>query len=187
MPANSEPLGLRPIALTGFMGVGKSAVGRRLAGLLDYEFVDTDKWVEALAGKSIPHIFEDWGEAEFRRLETQVLRDAVAVSDRVISTGGGLPLRPENRAVLEECTAVVLLTAAPGTILKRVQPLERRPLLVGHADPLERIRSLLQERREAYNHFHLRIDTTGGSPVRTAAHVAEWYRSLPKEQDNGEG
>lgn len=167
--------GGRPVAIIGFMGVGKSAVGRRLASLLGYTFFDTDAMVEDAAGKTIARIFEEDGEHEFRRLERASLEDALSSGGRVVATGGGLPQSLANRALLRERAAVVLLTADAPTILKRVQPLGRRPLLVGFEDPLERISDLLAERAEAYSCYDLAIDTTGSRPGITADKIARWY------------
>lgn len=170
------PLGSRPIALIGFMGVGKSAVGRRLASQLGYEFVDTDHMVEAVAGKRVADIFAEDGEDVFRRLETEALTRALAEHRRVVATGGGAPARPRNAELLARHAAIVLLEASPSVILRRVRPLEKRPLLVGYRDPLERIKSLLRERRPYYAHYHFRVDTSKGTPGLTARRILEWYR-----------
>lgn len=179
-PLSLENLAGRPVALIGFMGVGKTAVGKRLAKNLGYQFVDTDSLIEQKAGKAISDIFAEDGQEEFRRLENEALREALSVSERVVSTGGGITLREENRSLLLNRAAVVLLTASPKTILRRVQPLGKRPLLVGYANPLRRIEDLLKEREEAYANYHYLVDTTDSRPDRTAQAIAVWYSHLNK-------
>lgn len=179
-PCQQRPAG-RPIAIIGFMGVGKSAVGRRLANALRYEFVDTDDLVERAAGKPITRVFAEDGEAEFRRLETAALKEALSFGNRVVATGGGLPCRAENRELLRTGAWIVLLTADPPTILRRVQPLGRRPLLLGYEDPLKRIADLLAKRADSYACHDLAVDTTGSVPGATAGKIARWYRKRMKE------
>lgn len=167
----------RPIALTGFMGVGKTAAGRNLAHALGYEFVDTDRLVEQMTGMTIARLFELRGEEAFRRYETQALLEALSDYRRVISTGGGLPLREENRRALSEHAAVVLLTAAPEIILQRVRPLRKRPLLARAPDPLQRIKDMLQERMDIYREYDFALDTSELHPRRVAQLIQQWYAS----------
>lgn len=171
------PLGCRPIALIGFMGVGKSAVGRRLARIMDYEFVDTDDLVEEAAGKPIAKIFEEDGEEAFRVSEITALKKGLSTPKRVVATGGGVTLLRENRDMLNEQASVVLLTAEPWIILRRVQPLEKRPLLADSPDPIRRIRELLRERAEAYAVHHFCVDTSSTPPRMVAEKIAAWYES----------
>lgn len=178
------PLARRPIVLIGFMGVGKSAVGKRLARLLGYEFVDTDLMVEQAAGKTIAAIFADEGEERFREMETAALREALEQPARVVSAGGGITTREENRRILAGSAAVVLLTARPEVVLLRVRPIEKRPMLAGWPDPLERIRSLMQERAPIYSEYHCRFDTSHCPPRVTAEKIARWYASLHTEESD---
>ena len=156
---------VRPnVVLTGFMGTGKSTVGKLAARALGYAFVDTDHLIEERAGRTIPEIFREEGEAAFREMEHAV---AVELSEReglVIATGGRLMLDPANAAALEGSGRVFCLTAAPEEILRRVSAdgPAMRPLLAV-ADPMERILSLLEERREGYGRFP-QLSTTGKSP-----------------------
>jgi len=181
------PLSRRPIVLIGFMGVGKSAVGKRLAGLLGYEFVDTDLLVERDAGKPIAAIFADEGEERFRQMETAALREALGEPARVVSAGGGVTTRQENRRILAEKAAVVLLTARPEVVLMRVRPLEKRPMLADWPDPLERIRSLMEERAPFYSEYHSRFDTSHCPPRVTAEKIARWFASLHTEENDARG
>ncbi|MDQ2800962.1 MAG: shikimate kinase [Armatimonadota bacterium] len=146
------------IVLIGFMGTGKSAVGRVLARRLDWRHVDTDTEIEREAGKTIPEIFTEEGEAAFRARETALLSSlappllGAGGASLILSTGGGTPLRPENAALLKEIGTVVWLHVTPEAILERVsRSLHGRPLLAAHQDdPLGRIQSLLADRAPRY-------------------------------------
>ena len=141
------------IVLTGFMGTGKTSVGRSLAGRLGRRFVDTDESIAEAHG-SIPEIFAARGEAGFRALERQLAEELSGRRGLIVSTGGGMLLVPETRAVLEASGRVFCLTAEPSTIVQRVRAdgLATRPLLAGD-DPAERIRALLAERAASYAAF----------------------------------
>src|SRR5689334_2900609 len=132
------PRSYRNIVLCGFMGTGKSSVGRLVAEQLRFAFLDTDVVIEARAGKPITQIFADEGEAAFREMECKVVKE-MALRDRtVISTGGGLVVNPENMANLKQHALVVCLWASPEQIYARVKSQNHRPLLQ-EADPLEKI------------------------------------------------
>lgn len=138
------------IVLIGFMGSGKSTVGRQLAKRLDMEFVDTDDYIEDQTGRCISQIFAEDGEEAFRKLETEVLiklRDTAG--NTVLSTGGGMPLRVENARLLKEIGTVFYLTAANQVIFDRIKEDRNRPLLQGE-DPYGRICELMQKRRLLY-------------------------------------
>ncbi|MCC6484108.1 MAG: shikimate kinase [Armatimonadetes bacterium] len=175
----------RPIALIGFMGVGKTSAGRNLAHALAYGFLDTDRLVEQAVGMSVARIFRTQGELEFRRQETLALREALSKPRRVVSTGGGLPLLEENRRALREGAAVVLLTAAPEVILQRVRPLKRRPLLAQAPDPLQRIKDMLQERMDIYREYDFALDTSELHPRKVAELILGWYRTQQGAQSHG--
>ena len=142
------------IILTGFMGTGKTTVGKLLAGLLNYAFVDTDVLVEASDGRSIPKIFAESGEAAFRQMEQEIARALAEQTGLVVSTGGRMMLDPANVAALGENGRILCLTATPETILARVlaDGVGERPLLAV-PDPHQRIQDLLEERREKYQQF----------------------------------
>lgn len=148
------------LTLIGFMGTGKSTVGRICARRLNKRFVDTDSLIVQRVGATIPEIFHSQGESEFRRMERIVVDDLSHQSDLVISTGGGTALDPGNAALLRSCGLVILLTASPEMILRRVGRSQNRPLLANCSDPLARIRALLLEREPKYRHAaHFRVDT----------------------------
>ena len=140
----------RNLVLIGFMGSGKTSVGLRLSYRLRMPVEDTDKRIERREGCSVSEIFAREGEAYFRRLETELLRElAEEAHGTVFSTGGGTPVCPENRALLRRLGKVVWLRVRPETVYERLRGDTTRPLL-RCADPLERIRGLMEERREAY-------------------------------------
>jgi shikimate kinase len=120
-------MGARAIVLMGFMGTGKSEVGRRLAQRLGRAFVDTDQLVEERAGKRVAAIFADDGEAAFRTLERTAVADAAARGGAVIAVGGGAVLDAENVRRLREAGVLVHLTARPEAILQRIAPPPRAP------------------------------------------------------------
>jgi len=139
----------RNLILIGFMGTGKTSVGQRVAQSLGFRFVDTDKLIVKEAGKPIPAIFEEEGEEAFRRIETGVLRRCAEDEGQVISTGGGIVTREENRAILREAGFVVWLRTSPEVIFERVRRNRNRPLLQT-ADPMGTIQELLEARRGLY-------------------------------------
>lgn len=140
----------RTVVLIGFMGSGKTTIGLRLSYLLRLPVEDTDKWIERRSGLSISEIFATQGEEAFRELETQLLKE-LAESDhsRILSVGGGTPLREQNQDLLKKSGTVVYLRIQPETVWKRLKGDASRPLLQCE-DPLGRIRELLAKRSEKY-------------------------------------
>jgi shikimate kinase len=163
------------ILLIGIMGCGKSTVGRELHQRLGYPWVDMDQEIERMAGKPIAAIFADEGEDRFREMETQVLRDLAAQSDqrRIISTGGGVIGREENRRLLHDLGYVVWLDAPLAVILERTGKSRHRPLL--HTDdPAARIRELMERRGPLYQETaHLKLDTAGLDSDEIATGILE--------------
>ena len=140
----------RNIVLCGFMGCGKSTVGRLLAELTGYTFADSDEVIEHTEGRTIKQIFAENGEEYFRKKETETLRKLQSENvPRIISVGGGTPLREENRGLLKELGTVVYLKASPETIYQRLKGDTTRPLLQGD-DPMGKITALMSEREELY-------------------------------------
>jgi shikimate kinase len=160
------------VVLTGFMGTGKSTVGRALAELLGREFVDTDRIIEQRHGP-IPAIFAEQGEGAFRRYERDVAAELADRDGLVIATGGRLMVDAVNARRLGETGDVVCLDASLDTILERVDvdgAGDTRPLLRGD-DVRERVAALLAERTEAYEAFH-QVSTDGRSPSEVAVTIA---------------
>ena len=146
------------MVLIGFMGTGKSVIGRRLAAATGRRFVDTDRQVEHRAGKSVAAIFRDDGEARFREMESAVVEAFAGCDGCVIATGGGMALRPDQIKKLGGIR--VALTAPPEVILERTQRRRQaRPLLSGEA-PSDKIHRLLAERAPYYQMADLSIDTS---------------------------
>ena len=163
------------IVLIGFMGTGKSAVGRRLAERLGRRFLDTDALIEARAGRTIARIFAEDGEPVFRGLEAAAVAEAGASRGAVIATGGGVPMRPDNMRHLRRHGVIVALTASPRTILARVGGGADRPMLGG--DPESTVRRLLAERDAAYRDADLVVDTSDVSAEEAADRVLEFVRA----------
>ena len=162
------------IVLTGFSGTGKSAIARLVAERLGWESVDTDSLVEQAAGRSVADIFARDGEARFRDLEADAVRQACAREKAVVSAGGGATLRPDSRRLLADGGFVVCLEARPETVLQRLREGEAgeldRPLLAG-PDPLSRIRALKAARQPVYALADHTIHTDGLTPDDVAAEV----------------
>ncbi len=149
------------IILTGFMGTGKTAVGKRLAKQLGWRFVDVDALIEAGAKTPIPTIFAEHGEPIFRRLEQRTIRRVIRGDEQVIATGGGAFVDAENRRLLRAVGPVVCLTATPKVILQRVgATAAKRPMLSHASSPLARIQQLLAQRASAYAKADLMLDTS---------------------------
>jgi len=147
------------IILTGFMGTGKTVVGKAVASALGMKYVDTDLMVEAETKKSIPVIFENEGEQAFRRYETEAIRRIVHLRGYVVSTGGGAPMIEENLMNMKRAGMVVCLLASPEVILDRTSHTDYRPLL-RTPDPMKKIIALLKVRDPQYRKADYVIDTT---------------------------
>jgi len=166
------------ILLAGFMGTGKSTVGRALAEVLHLPFADCDDRITTLAGKAIPQIFTEDGEAAFRALETHVLASLLQEQSHVLALGGGALNSEENRALAKRAGALICLTADPATIYQRVsaQP-GQRPLLQV-ADPMARIRELLDARQSSYAQADVMVDTTDVEPAAVVERMLDWLNRV---------
>jgi len=156
--------------LVGMMGAGKTTVGQGLAKRLNYRFFDTDILIERVAGTDIPQLFATQGEEGFRQLETQVLSQLSAQLRSVISTGGGIVLKPENWGYLRH-GIVVWLDVPPEVLYDRLKTDETRPLLKT-ANPLETLQILCDRRQDLYAQADLHLTLTGvESPEQVADKV----------------
>lgn len=147
------------IVLTGFMGTGKSKIGKRLATELRMGYLDTDELIEKREKDSIPAIFKKRGEEYFRRLETKVVKEVALLDNFVISTGGGVVLREGNIRLLKKNAFIVCLFASPEVILKRTKGNENRPLLEVN-NQKKRIEELLALRKPYYEKADFSVDTS---------------------------
>lgn len=165
------------VALIGFMGTGKTEVGRLLAQKLGKVFMETDLFIEKKAGKSIPDIFRDSGEVAFRELELEVIKEISGKKNAVIACGGGAVLNTINIDRLQRECVIILLTASPGVILKRTSAdKDGRPLLaVG--DRLARINKLLKFRWPFYERAaDITVNTSRLQPEDVVEYIIEKLR-----------
>lgn len=166
--------GAENIVLTGFMGTGKSAVGKKLAHELGLGFFDMDELIEKETGKPIREIFKAEGEARFREIESRVIEKLTSGeygTGLVVSTGGGAVVDPENRRRLKGWGTLVCLKASVDAVLDRVEGNSGRPLL-DRPDKREFVERLMAEREEAYAESDIMVDTTG----RDIKGVVRWVK-----------
>jgi len=167
---------LPTIVVIGFMGAGKTSVGRLVARALGREFVDTDQMIERATRMTIGELFQREGELSFRRREIAAIDRAIAVPGRVIAVGGGAVLSADNRTALKQAGLLVYLRATPETLAARLTGVTDRPLL-NTGDRVGRIRDLLVARGPIYETAgDVAIDTDRLNLEQTAVEVLEWYR-----------
>jgi shikimate kinase len=157
------------IVLIGFMGTGKSTVGRMLAEALGWTYTDSDDRIVTAQGVTIPDIFERDGEAGFRAIESDVLKRVMYEGQQVIATGGGAVLAEANRIVMKDNGYVVALKAEKAEIIARVSGDHGRPLLQGDLE--QRVTQLLESRKTAYDFADLIVDTTGLTPEQVVERI----------------
>lgn len=162
----------RPLVLVGLMGVGKSTVGRRLATMLDRDFVDADDAIEEAAQRSIPEIFDEFGEAYFRDGERRVIARLIEEERGVIATGGGAFIDAETRALILDKALAVWIDADIDTLVERTSRRGTRPLL-NDGDPKAILTRLFNERQPFYRQAQLRVISKDGPHVETARAIIE--------------
>jgi shikimate kinase len=167
------------VILTGFMGTGKSTVGRRVADLLKIPFFDVDDTIQRQTGRSISELFRSKGEASFRALESATVQELSMQEKALISTGGGALLNPQNREFLQKRGILVCLTARAGTLLERLKDDLTRPLLEGE-NMKERIDRLMQEREAVYALCPVQVTTDDKTIEQVAQEVVEKIAPLWK-------
>ncbi len=163
------------IFLVGFMGSGKTEVGRQLSEKLGWEFVDLDEQIAQKAGCPIPEIFQREGESGFRERERQSLLEVLSSKNRVISCGGGIITRPDNVADLKARPGTVCLKVSPEEAWRRIGCDPNRPLVQGD-QPRETLERLLNEREDIYASFPLRVETDGFRPSEVADRILSELR-----------
>jgi len=161
------------IYLIGFMGTGKSSVGKILAEKMGAKYIDTDAMVEAKAGMGVHEIFEAYDEPEFRRLESEVLETITDGDNNVVSTGGGIVVTHRNIELMMNTGIVVTLIANADIILDRVSMDETERPLLSADEPLEDIKRLLFERAALYIKSHHVVDTSDITPEEAANEIME--------------
>jgi shikimate kinase len=169
------------IVLVGFMGSGKTSIGRLVAQRLGFQFIDTDKVIVEHTGMEISDIFAKHGEPWFRDHETSALASMNIYNRTVISTGGGVVLRPENRELLHDLGFVVWLTASEEVIFERVSRNKKRPLLQTD-NPRQTVHELLEKRRPLYegaaqftvDSTHLGHDAAADAVITEARRAFSW-------------
>lgn len=173
MPGRSDSPTVN-LYLIGFMGVGKSAVGRGVAKVLGRRFIDSDRAIERRAGMQIAQVFATQGEAAFRQMEREFLLDGHPPDGCVVACGGGLPVPPGMRELLLRSGVVVCLFASEESILTRTAHNNKRPIL-NVADPAARVRELLQARMPIYCSTGTGVSTENRSIHEIVDHVVRIY------------
>ncbi len=179
----TEITGTKPnIYLIGLSGTGKTRSGRSAAELLGWPFVEMDGVIEDRVGKSISLIFKENGEDYFRDLESKILEEVAERGGRIVSTGGGVPVKERNRATMKSSGLVVRLSASPEVLHQRLVSSANqrgrtlRPLL-GDRAPIEKLRKMLLEREDAYAIANVIVDTETKSHDEVAEAIAEAWRN----------
>jgi shikimate kinase len=169
----------RTIWLVGMMGAGKSTVGRSLARRLSLPFIDIDHEIERREGKSVSEIFDRDGEAGFRRIEADVIRE-VGQQPQVVALGGGAAAQPGMVEHLQENGTMVYLRAQLETLLDRIGDARTRPMLrdLSPAERGERLKTLQREREPSYSRAPVTVDVDGGSTVAVVDEIVEQLNAL---------
>ncbi|MGX6648575.1 shikimate kinase [Maricaulaceae bacterium MS644] len=172
----------RPIALVGLMGVGKTTIGRRIASRLKRPFVDADEAVAEAAGRSVPDIFSDFGEAAFRDGERRVISRLVEEKrPMVLALGGGAFVDPETRALLKKKAVTVWLKADLDTLMERVSRKPGQRPLLDDPDPRAVMARLMASREPAYAEADIAVDSETGSHDATVEKVLSALADLEAE------
>ena len=179
------------IVLTGFMGVGKSTVGRLLASLLNLKFSDLDQVIEAQVGSKVCEIFQTSGEAFFREKESEVLGQLLREDAQVIALGGGAFLNPGNLKEIKPRGLTIYLKASIPTLCSRLnrQDPEQRPLLLSHEglDQKTQVQNLLRQRESLYGLADFWVDTDEKQPEQVAHDILKLISFVPQTQEESSG
>lgn len=170
------------IVLIGFMGTGKTTVGKIVAQKIGFDFIDVDETIERLTGMKISDIFSKFGEARFRDIETEIIKLITKKTGQVIATGGGAVLRDENIQALKKNGIIFCLEASEEVIFERVKESTDRPLLKVEK-PLERIRELLCQRKSRYGLSDFVINTDRLTINEVAEKIVREFARLKNGQN----
>ena len=167
---------MQDIYLVGFMGTGKTAVGRRLAKELGLRLVDIDDLLVKKEKRSIKDIFAQSGEPYFRKAEKEALKEVAGKRRQVVVCGGGIVIDPKNIMTMKQSGRLICLSARPEVILERTKRYTHRPLL-NVADPLAKIKELLANRKPYYAKAGLTVDTSDLTIQQVAEKILEWFKT----------
>lgn len=167
---------LSNLVFTGFMGTGKSSIGKLSASILGFDFIDIDNEIETRENMKISDMFSVFGEKHFRTLESNLVKELSQKTQTVISTGGGVVLNPNNIINLRKNGIVVLLKAKPEIIYRNVAKNKNRPLL-NCEDPMARIVELLEARKPYYENNDYEIDVSELSVQEAALKAIEFFKN----------
>lgn len=165
---------MRAVYLTGFMAAGKTSIGKELGKVLDLPVIDTDHYIEEKLSSDIPSIFEREGEVYFRDEEQAALQE-LPRENVIITTGGGIVLRKQNRRFMKENGYVITLEASIDTIVERLRNDDSRPLAAGRSR--EKLQQVFDERQAYYHDADLVIETEGKSIPRIASEIIGWIKT----------
>lgn len=168
--------------LVGFMGTGKTTIGRELAKTMGRKFLDTDHELERRFGKSVNTIFEEDGEEVFRRAERELSLELAETENKVVGTGGGTIMDPVSLAAFQQSGLLLRLYTCQDNLIARLKRTSKRPLLKGETEEEveEKIRKLLEEREVVYGKIKLRLETTDLTPLIAARKVHDFLRNRPE-------
>ena len=168
-----QRLGARSVVFVGLMGAGKTAIGRKVAGLLGLPFIDSDHEIEAVSRMTIPDLFERYGEAEFRALEQRVIHRLLTENGpQVLSTGGGAFMNEQTREAIAEHGVSVWLKADLDLLMERVSKKQNRPLLKND-NPRAVLQKLMDVRYPVYASAEITVTTRDERKEVIAAEVVE--------------
>lgn len=172
----------RNIYLAGFMGTGKSTIGRELARVLGRKYIDVDSELEQRYGSAISEMFASHGEAWFRARERELCLEIADTGNRVVATGGGTLLNDEVFAAFQDSGLILCLYAQRDCLLERLSRNDKRPLL-REGDLEERVDNLLKQRQALYDRIRIHVDTTNLTPMETARKIADMLKTRQRILD----
>lgn len=169
---------MKNIVLTGFMGAGKTTIGKLLSEKLSFPFFDTDKIIEQNANMSIPEFFEKLGEKEFRNYEMEVVKLLSGTEGCVISCGGGIVLNKTNIDLLSKNGIIVYLNASIDMILKRIVDDKNRPIIAAMENPKDEIEKLFNKRKQFYQRYNFSFDVDNLTPDTIVTNIINAVKEI---------